>query len=198
MADVDPKPIGMMNSASRFYKNDNIPANSPLKKVAVESMQKRFALKPVISQYTPKEGEQDQLYKDKIARIVEQDMLLNKLASSQGAENMSDAINFAINAMGAMEGMGMLAGLMKKAPKLAANEEIGSMIYNKNTGRQQYFDQFGNESSIVPRRQIPEPDYTDYGNAYLQKNDPFAAPTNKSTLGDIRAFGGKSSKMPKK
>ena len=54
MADVDPKPIGMMNSASRFYKNDNIPANSPLKKVAVESMQKRFALKPVISQYTPK------------------------------------------------------------------------------------------------------------------------------------------------
>jgi len=196
MADMDPKPIGMMNPASRFY-NDNIPAGNLLKKAAEQRMQKRFSGRPLMSQYTPKEGEQEQFYNDKIARMVEQEMMLNKLAASKGAENLTDAMIFAGNVMGAAEGIGALGGLLKKAPKLT-KEAVGGSIYNKTTGRQQYFDEFGNESSIIPRKSVQQPDYTDLGNAYLQKNDPFAAPTRKSTLGDIRVSGGSTTKIPKK
>ena len=200
MADMDPKPIGMMNPASRLY-NDNIPATSSLKKAAEERMQKRYAGRPLMSQYTPKEGEQEQFYNDKIARMVEQEMMLNKLAASKGAANLTDAMMFAGNVMGAAEGIGALGGLLKKVPKMvnpATAEGAASSIYNKTTGRQQYFDEFGNESSIIPRKSVQQPDYTDLGNAYLQKNDPFAAPTRKSTLKDIRVSGGSTTKIPKK
>lgn len=161
MANVDPKPIGMMNPASRFY-NDNIPASNPLKKAAEEKMQKRFAGRPLMSQYTPKEGELEQFQNDKIARMVEQEMLLNKMAASKGAANLTDAMMFAGGVMGAAEGMGALGRILKNAPKLelAANtnaiENAASSIYNKNTGLTQYFDKAGKEIATNKIRSAAE------------------------------------------
>lgn len=197
MADMDPKPIGMMNSASRFY-NDNIPATSPLKKVIEGKLQKRYAGRPLMSQYTPKEGELEQFQNDKIARMVEEDMLLNQMAASKGAENLTDAMMFAGGVMGAVEGMNALKGFLKNAPLPKGNPLANSTIYNKNTGMMQSFDELGLESRTMPRKQILNPDYTDMGNSYLQNNNPFVPPTNESTLKNIKAFGGRSSKMPKK
>jgi hypothetical protein len=109
MADVDPKPIGMMNPASRFY-NDNIPAKSPLKKVAEEKMQKRFAGRPLLSEYTPIPGEMERMNAAKDQKMLEQQMLLNKLASNPQVAN---AMNNIVEPMMALESLGLLGGLVK-------------------------------------------------------------------------------------
>lgn len=76
-------------------------------------------------------------------------------------------------------------------------EAPGLTIYNKTTGRQQYFDAAGNEVSSISRgRTIRNPDYTDNGNSYLQNNNPWE-PTTRSTLDDIPVYGGKTTKRPK-
>jgi hypothetical protein len=113
MADVDPKPIGMMNPASRFY-NDNIPAKSPLKKAAEEKMQKRFAGRPMLSQYAPQLGEMERMNAAKNQKMEEQQMLLNKLASSP---MMEKAMNNLVEPMLALESMGLLGGLVKSGLK---------------------------------------------------------------------------------
>jgi hypothetical protein len=126
-----------------------------------------------------------------------------------------DLVSAGINAlpMAGIYGALLSAGKLEKAKRakdLISNlrtatdfkdiaDAPGSMtITNKGTGRKQFFDVNGIESSMSNRRSIENPDYTDLGNSYLQNNNPFAPPTNQSTLKDIKAFGGRSSKMPKK
>lgn len=110
MADVDPKPIGMMNSASRFYRNDNVPANSPLKKAAIEAMQKRFDKRPKVAQYTPEEGEMAMMNAAKSQKMMEEQMLFNKLAQTPA---MDRAMSNLIEPMMALESIGLLGGLVK-------------------------------------------------------------------------------------
>jgi hypothetical protein len=146
MADVDPKPIGMMNPASRFY-NDNIPAKSPLKKAAEEKMQKRFTGRPMLSQYAPQLGEMERMNAAKNQKMEEQQMLFNKLASSP---MMEKAMNNLVEPLLALEGVGAIGGAakalyksgLKKAVKKEANDYASSLTQNNVT---RYFDKEGKE-----------------------------------------------------
>jgi hypothetical protein len=83
---------------------------------------------------------------------------------------------------------------LKKASDAKTISETPSSIYNKTSQRQQEFIN-GKESSISRKKSIPEPDYTDYGNSWLQKNDPFDpnAPKDLPNIG-----GGMTTKTPKR
>lgn len=108
-------------------KYDNISATSPLKKQAEESIAKRNANRPTISQYTPKPGEQAKFDKQKLQRIAEDNAPLNRMAASKGAENMQDAIEAAM----IMEG-GMAAGKLVGKGAKAAGKYITEETALKN------------------------------------------------------------------
>lgn len=105
----------MAQNGDWLSKYDNIPSGNNLKKQAEETIARRNANRPTMSQYTPKEGEQAKFDKQKLQRIAEENAPLNRMAASQGAENMQDAIEAAM----IMEG-GLLAGKLvaKGIPKV--------------------------------------------------------------------------------
>jgi hypothetical protein len=107
----------MMQEGGWLSKYDNISATSPLKKQAEEFLARRNANRPTMSQYTPKAGEAERLDREKLQRIQEENSPLNKMAASKGAANLWDAGNFALDIMGAAEGLGAAKNLLKKAPK---------------------------------------------------------------------------------
>lgn len=185
-----------------------------LKKEAEERIERMKQPKATVSQYTPKKGEQAKFDKQKLERIAEENAVLNRFARSKAAGNLEDAIMFAADVMGGVEGTSAIKGMLKKAPKFklskaattvtedkvnkSTKDAVASTIVNNTTGRTQYFDNDGNELfSISKRRSIPNPDYIDVGNSYLKNNDPFDR-TKVSTLKDIPISGGRTTKVPGK
>jgi hypothetical protein len=105
----------MAQNGDWLSKYDNISNTNSLKKEAEERLSTMGKPKSTISQYTPKPGEQAKFDKQKLDRIAEDNAPLNRMAASQGAENMQDAIEAAL----IMEG-GMFAGkLIGKGAKAA-------------------------------------------------------------------------------
>ena len=97
----------------KYQDGGNI--NKKLKEEAEERLSRMNRPKSIISQYTPKPGEQAKFDKQKLERIAEDNAPLNRMAASKGAENMQDAIEAAL----IMEG-GMFAGkLIGKGAKAA-------------------------------------------------------------------------------
>ena len=95
---------------------DGTRLNVDLKKQAEEFLARQNANRTTMSQYTPKPGEQAKFDKQKLQRIQEDNAPLNRMAASQGAANIQDAIEAAM----IMEG-GMFAGkLIGKGAKAAA------------------------------------------------------------------------------
>lgn len=199
---------------SAISNKSDLDISSNLKKQAKEKLEKMNKPKSTVSQYTPKKGESERLDREKLQRIEEESKLLNMFANSKASGNLQDAMFFASDVLGGVEGVSALKAILKKSPKFALSkaaktvtedkidnrikDAVASTIVNNNTGRTQYFDKNGNELfSISQRRSIPNPDYTDMGNSYLKNNNPFI-PSNRSTLGDIPIYGGSTTKFPKK
>jgi hypothetical protein len=104
---------------------DGTRLNVDLKKQAEESIAKRNANRPTMSQYTPKVGEAERLDKEKLQRIQEDNAPLNRMAASKGAANMQDAMEFAALVEG-----GMAAG--KFAGKYLTEETALKNAYKLN------------------------------------------------------------------
>ena len=107
--------------------------NKKLKKEAEEKLERMKKPKATVSQYTPKKGEQAKFDKQKLQRIAEENAPLNRMAASQGAENMQDAIEAAM----VMEG-GLLAGkLVAKGIPKATRAGLNAIDRNfSNVGKE--------------------------------------------------------------
>jgi broad specificity phosphatase PhoE len=121
----------MAQNGDWLNKYDNIPSGNNLKKEAEETIARRNANRPTMSQYTPKKGEQEKWDKEKLQRIAEENAPLNRAAASQGATNLWDAGNFAMDVMGAAEGLGAAKNLLKKAPKFELSKAATTVAEDK-------------------------------------------------------------------
>jgi hypothetical protein len=106
-------------------------------------------------------------------------------------------------------------GYQKEVPPINKNKIAGSVIEGD---RKIFYNELGDEVGSIENfpdidaqrninwgsanekmpepKTIPNPDYTDVGNKYLQNNDPFK--DKRSTLKDIPISGGSTTKGPKK
>jgi hypothetical protein len=88
-----------------------------LQKEAEERLSRMNRPKSTVSQYTPKKGEAARLDKEKLQRIADENKPLNKFARSKASGNLQDAMMFAAEVMGGIEGASAIKGMLKKAPR---------------------------------------------------------------------------------
>ena len=114
----------MAQNGDWLSKYDNISNTNSLKKEAEERLSTMGKPKSTISQYTPKPGEQAKFDKQKLDRIAEDNAPLNRMAASKGAENMQDAALFALDVMGAAEGVGAIKSALKSKAKNVITSKV--------------------------------------------------------------------------
>jgi hypothetical protein len=106
----------------KYQDGGNI--NKKLKEEAEERLARMNTPKATISQYTPKPGEQAKFDKQKLERIAENNAPLNRMAASKGAANMQDAALFALDVMGAAEGVGAIRSALKSKAKNVITSKV--------------------------------------------------------------------------
>lgn len=114
----------MAQNGDWLSKYDNISNTNSLKKEAEERLSRMNRPKSTISQYTPKPGEQAKFDKQKLERIAEDNAPLNRMAASKGAANMQDAALFALDVMGAAEGVGAIRSALKSKAKNVITSKV--------------------------------------------------------------------------
>jgi hypothetical protein len=114
----------MAQNGDWLSKYDNIPSGNNLKKEAEERLSRMNRPKSTISQYTPKPGEQAKFDKQKLQRIAEESKPLNKFATSKASGNLQDAALFALDIMGAAEGVGAIKNVLKSKAKNVINSKV--------------------------------------------------------------------------
>ena len=110
--------------------NDQITSIKSLKNKFLAQMQARNNNKSTISQYTPKKGEQVKFNKQKLQRIAEENAPLNRMAASQGAENIQDAIEAAMIMEGGLAAGKLLGKGAKAVGKYATENTALKNTYN--------------------------------------------------------------------
>ena len=102
---------------------------------------------------------------------------------------------------GVLMGMGLKAKQIKSLKDIAQtaiqDKKSSQQFRDISTGKETFIDKMGTESTFTPRRSVPNPDYTDTGNEFLKKYDPYA-PYQGGGLKDIKASGGSTTKIPKR
>ena len=122
----------MAQNGDWLSKYDNIPSGNNLKKEAEETIAKRNANRPTMSQYTPKKGEQEKWNKEKLQRIAEDNAPLNRMAASKGAANMQDAIEAAMIMEGGLAAGKVIGKGAKAAAKYATEKTALKNAYKLN------------------------------------------------------------------
>jgi hypothetical protein len=111
--------------------------NKKLKKEAEETIARRNANRPTMSQYTPKPGEQAKFDKQKLQRIADENKPLNKFARSKASGNLQDAIEAAMVMEGGLAASKLAGKLVAKGLPKATRAGLNAIDRNfSNVGKE--------------------------------------------------------------
>jgi hypothetical protein len=164
-----PLPFNLPRGGILSAANDNIPTTNALKKRIEEEMQRRYANRTTISQYTPKAGDQERFNKQESQLLEESQQPLNRAASSKYAANaMKNIIEPGLEAGLLIEGAGLVGKGVnalgkrlaeKQALKRAAMggaDESAIAGYTMKDGKQTLYNINGDELGTIDQSsQIP-------------------------------------------
>jgi hypothetical protein len=164
-----PLPFNFPKGSILSAANDNIPTTNALKKRIEEEMQRKYANRTTISQYTPKAGDQERFNKQKSQLLEENQKPLNRAASSKYAANaMENIIKPGLEVGLFMEGAGLVGkgvnALGKKLAKkqflkraaIGGADESAVAGYTMKDGKQTLYNINGDELGTIDQSsQIP-------------------------------------------
>jgi hypothetical protein len=164
-----PLPFNLPKGGILSAANDNIPTTNALKRRIEDEMQRRYANRTTISQYTPKAGDQEKFNKQKSKSLEESQQPLNRAASSKYAANaMENIIKPGLEAGLFMEGAGLVGkGVNALGKKLAEKQALKRAAmggadesavagYTMKDGKQTLYNINGDELGTIDQSsQIP-------------------------------------------